>query len=181
MDRGEDPAPVSSRNAPQPSPRYESIGTTPDDLLLFFHHVPYARAPTARRSFSTSTTSTTRGEDAASFVTRWRALDGKIDRERYAAVLAKLEYQAGHAIVWRDAVTNWFHWISGIDDAKGRVGRYPNRVEAESLRLDRFVVEAVTPWETASAGQAIRCPARAGPEPGRRATCAATLRAPACA
>jgi alpha-glucuronidase len=49
-------------------------------------------------------------------------------------------------------------------------------VEAESLRLDRFVVEAVTPWETASAGQAIRCPARAGPEPGRRATCAATLR-----
>jgi hypothetical protein len=38
------------------------------------------------------------------------------------------------------------------------VGRNPNRIEAEAMRLDRFVVDAVTPWETASGGQAIRCP-----------------------
>jgi alpha-glucuronidase len=105
--------------------------------------------------------------EAARFVERWRTLDGLIDRERFTAVLSKLEYQAGHAVVWRDAVTNWFQWISGIPDAKGRVGHYPNRVEAESLTLDRFVLEPVTPWETASAGQAIRCPS------GGR--CAATL------
>jgi len=29
-------------------------------------------------------------------------------KERYQAVLAKLEYQAGHAIVWRDAICSWF-------------------------------------------------------------------------
>jgi len=100
-----------------------------------------------------------RGADEVSaFVERWRALDGLIDRERYATVLAQLQYQAGHAIVWRDAVNNWFRWISGIPDARGRVGRSPNRIEAESMRLERFVVGAVTPWETASGGQAIRCP-----------------------
>jgi alpha-glucuronidase len=104
-------------------------------------------------------------EDAAGFVDRWRGLDGLIDRERYTSVLAKLEYQAGHAIVWRDAVTSWFRWISGIPDARGRVGRYPNRLEAETMRLDRYVIDPVTPWETASGGQAIRCPAD---------TCAAT-------
>jgi alpha-glucuronidase len=39
------------------------------------------------------------------------------------------------------------------------VGRYPYRTEAESMQLDRYAVDAVTPWETASGGQAIRCPA----------------------
>ena len=63
-------------------------------------------------------------------------------------------------LVWRVAVNSWFRWISGIDDRKGRVGRFPNRIEAEAMRLDRFVVEAVTPWETASGGQAEVIPGR---------------------
>ena len=45
-----------------------------------------------------------------------------MDERRYQEVLAQLEYQAGQAEVWRDAVTNWFHRTSGIADAKGRVG-----------------------------------------------------------
>jgi alpha-glucuronidase len=62
-------------------------------------------------------------------------------------------------VVWRDAVNNWFRWISGIPDARGRVGHAPNRIEAEAMRLERFVVGPIVPWETASGGQAIRCPA----------------------
>ena len=50
-------------------------------------------------------------------------------------VLAQLEYQAGQAEVWRDAVANWFLRESGIPDAKGRVGHYPGRFEAESMQL----------------------------------------------
>lgn len=145
---------------PAAAAQYESLATTPDDLLLFFHHVPYSYVlKSGKTVIQHIYDEHYRGaEEAASFVERWRALDGLIDRDRYARVLAKLEYQAGHAVVWRDAVTNWFQWISGIPDAKGRVGHYPNRVEAEALQLDRYVVDAVTPWETASAGQAIRCP-----------------------
>ena len=45
-------------------------------------------------------------------------------------------YQAGQAIVWRDAVSNWFFKASGIPDSKGRVGTYPGRMEAEAARLD---------------------------------------------
>jgi len=148
---------------------YESVETTPDDLLLFFHHLPYTHVLKSGKTVIQHIYDEhyLGAEEAAAFVDRWRALDGLIDRDRYDRVLERLEYQAGHAVVWRDAVTNWFQWISGIPDAKGRVGHYPNRVEAESLTLDRFVLEAVTPWETASAGQAIRCPS------GGR--CAATL------
>jgi len=43
-----------------------------------------------------------------------------------------LEYQAGQAEVWRDAVSNWFWKASGIPDAKGHVGSYPGRIEAEN-------------------------------------------------
>ena len=156
------PAPVAAM--------YESIDTTPDDLLLFMHHVSYVHVLKSGKTVIQHIYDEhyLGAEEAASFVDRWRALDGAIDRERFAAVLAKLEYQAGHAIVWRDAVTTWFRWISGIPDARGRAGRYPNRTEAESMRLDRFVVGGVTPWETASGGQAVRCPAGG--------TCAATMR-----
>ena len=145
---------------PRVAAMFESVERTPDDLLLFMHHVPYTHVlKSGETVIQHIYDEHYRGaEDAAGFVARWRSLDGLIDHERYAAVLARLEYQAGHAVVWRDAVTNWFRWISGIPDVRQRVGRYPNRIEAESMRLDRFVVDAVTPWETASAGQAIRCP-----------------------
>ena len=145
---------------PRVAAMFESLATTPDDLLLFMHHVPYTHVLKSGKTVIQHVYDEHyRGADeAADFVERWRALDGLIDRERYATVLAQLQYQAGHAIVWRDAVNNWFRWISGIPDARGRVGRSPNRIEAESMRLERFVVGAVTPWETASGGQAIRCP-----------------------
>ncbi|MGH9587071.1 MAG: alpha-glucuronidase family glycosyl hydrolase, partial [Acidobacteriaceae bacterium] len=80
-----------------------------------------------------------------------------IDNERYEKVLALQEYQAGHAIVWRDAVNDWFHSMSGIADERGRVGHDPNRVEAESMRLSGYVPVDVTPWETASGSKAVAC------------------------
>jgi alpha-glucuronidase len=61
--------------------------------------------------------------------------------------------------VWRDAINNWFLWLSGIPDAGGRAGRFPGRVEAESMTLERYTNTAVVPWETASAGQATTCAA----------------------
>jgi alpha-glucuronidase len=140
---------------------YESLASTPDELLLFFHHVPYTHVlHSGKTVIQHIYDSHYQGaQDAASFVARWRRLERLIDRERYASVLAKLEYQAGHAIVWRDAINNWFLWLSGIPDANGRAGRFPGRVEAESMTLDRYSNAAVVPWETASAGQATTCAA----------------------
>ena len=70
-------------------------------------------------------------------------------------------------MVWRDAVTTWFQRMSGIPDSRGRARRYPGRIEAESAALDGYIVKSVTPWETASGGQAIECAA---------ARCSATFR-----
>jgi alpha-glucuronidase len=89
-----------------------------------------------------------------------------VDRERYEAVLHRLEYQAGHAIVWRDAIDAWFARESGIADAHGRVGHHAGRVEAEAMTLDGYEAVSVTPWETASEGRAVSC--------ARPAPCTAT-------
>jgi alpha-glucuronidase len=149
---------------------YESIDSCPDELLLFMHHVPYThKLKSGETVIQHIYDSHYRGaEEAAQFVERWRRLETTIDSQRYAAVLDQLEYQSGHAIVWRDAVVDWFLRTSGIRDEKGRAGHHPDRVEAESMRLDGYVVAAVTPWETASGGQAVAC--------RRPASCSASQR-----
>lgn len=144
---------------PQVAAMYESLATCPDNLLLFMHHVPYTY-----RLHSGSTVIQyiydahyTGAEGAAHLVTEWKSLQGHIDNERYEKVLALQQYQAGHAIVWRDAINDYFHALSGIADDKGRVGHHPNRIEAEDMQLDGYVPVAVTPWEDASGGKAVAC------------------------
>jgi alpha-glucuronidase len=74
-------------------------------------------------------------------------------------------------VVWRDAVTEWFQRISGIPDKLGRVGHYPDRIEAESMQADGYSTVEVTPWETASGGKAVVCnrlaPCTLSTKPGR--------------
>jgi len=95
---------------------------------------------------------------------------GKIDDQGYNDVLHRLEYQTGHAIVWRDAICSYFLRLSGIADAKGRAGNFPNRTEAESMALAGYLPVDVTPRENASNGKAIECRETKG--------CSASIRYP---
>jgi alpha-glucuronidase len=138
---------------------YESLATCPDDLLLFMHHVPYKYVlHSGKTVIQYLYDSHYEGAEAVDgYVRDWKSLQGRVDEQRYREVLAQLEYQAGQAEVWRDAVSNWFLRASGIPDAKGRVGKYPGRIEAETARLDGYKEIDVTPWEAASGGRAIEC------------------------
>ena len=150
---------------------YESPETTPDELLLFFHHVPYTyRLHSGKTVLQQIYDSHYEGAARAeNLVRQWSSLKGRIDDERYAAVLARLDYQAGHAVVWRDAVCNWFSRVSGMADAHGRVGHHPDRIEAEAMQLQGYTSIMVTPEENASGGKAIVCEGQARP-------CQATFR-----
>jgi alpha-glucuronidase len=138
---------------------YESLDTTPDELLLFFHHVPYTYVLGSGKTVIQHIYDShyAGAQLAAGFVNQWKTLKGHVDEERYEEVLGRLEFQAGHAIVWRDAVCNWFLGISGIADQYGRVGHYPGRIEAEAMQLEGYVPFDVVPRETASGGKAIEC------------------------
>jgi alpha-glucuronidase len=138
---------------------YESAATTPDDLLLFLHHVPYTfELHDGKTVIQYLYDSHYEGAaQAAQFVDDWESLKGRIDPELYADMLARLQYQAGHAIVWRDAIGQYFLKLSGIPDERGRAGHYPNRLEAEDAQLTGYKVIDVQPWEDASGGKAVTC------------------------
>jgi alpha-glucuronidase len=139
---------------------YESAANTPDELLLFFHHVPYTyKLHSGKTVIQSIYDSHYEGaEQAWQFVNEWESLHGHIDDARYNDVLAQLTYQSGHAIVWRDAINNWFKNISGVPDGQGRVGNHPHRMEAESMELDGYTPIDVIPREGASGGRGVGCP-----------------------
>jgi alpha-glucuronidase len=138
---------------------YESLSTCPDNLLLFFHHVPYThRLHSGETVIQSIYDSHYKGAaQAAEFVREWELLKGKIDPKIFDEMRARLVYQAGHAIVWRDAIVQYFLKLSGIPDEKGRAGHYPGRLEAEDARLTGYRVIDITPWEDASGGKAASC------------------------
>jgi alpha-glucuronidase len=138
---------------------YESRITCPDELLLFFHHVPYThRLHSGKTVIQHIYDSHYEGAaQAAEFVNEWTTLKGRIDGKLFDDVRSRLEYQAGHAIVWRDAIVQYFFKLSGIPDEQGRAGHFPGRLEAEDARLISYKVIDVTPWEDASGGKAVTC------------------------
>ncbi len=138
---------------------YESLETCPDDLLLFFHHVPYThRLRSGKTVIQSLYDSHYEGAEAAEgYPAQWLRLKGLVDDARFTEILAQLEYQAGQAQVWRDAVNNWFLRASGIPDARGRAGHFPGRVEAEAMKAEGYQTVAITPWEAASGGKAVTC------------------------
>jgi len=104
---------------------YESLANCPDDLLLFFHHVPHTHVlrsgKTVVQYFYDSHFEG--AERARAFVDQWKAVEGHIDEERYRDILSRFEFQAGEAMKWRDTISTWIYHLSGIPDQKGRVGQ----------------------------------------------------------
>ena len=151
---------------------YESLATCPDELLLWMHHVPYTyRLKSGKTVIQHIYDTHYQGqEEVEAFAQQWRSLRGLVDEMRYGEVLQRLNYQAGHAQVWRDSINSWFLKTSGIADSQGRAGHYPDRVEAEAMTLTGYTEAAVQPWETASGSKAVVC-LGSGPR-----TCTAMLR-----
>lgn len=147
---------------PQVAQRYESLKTCPDDLLLFMHHVPYTyRLHNGQTVIQAIYSLHYQGaQEAAGLVRQWETLRGLIPPSPYNSTLHMLQYQAGEAIEWRDAITRWFYRLSGIPDAQGRVGHYPDRIPASQMQLDGYTPVDVKIWETASGGRAYLCEAR---------------------
>lgn len=146
---GQYPAEIASQ--------FENIGTTPDELLLWFHHVPYTQRLKSGKTVIQHIYDAhyVGAETAQTFVTQWEDLKGKIDDTQYNDILFRLNFQAGHSIVWRDAIVDFYNNLSGIPDEAKRVGYHPWRVEAENMVLDGYKAYTVNPFEMASNRTAI--------------------------
>ncbi|KAH8197426.1 hypothetical protein TruAng_008403 [Truncatella angustata] len=148
----------SGQYPPEIAAKYEQIKTTPDELLLWFHHVPYTQrlksGKTVIQHFYDAHYAG--AEKVQAFTSQWASLKGLIDEQRFGEVALRLEYQTGHAIVWRDAINDFYRNKSSIPDENGRVGNHQWRIEAEDMDFSGYQVVFVSPFETASNTKAIR-------------------------
>jgi alpha-glucuronidase len=101
---------------------YESPGTCPDELLLFFHHVPYGHVLHSGRTVIQHIYDThfegVEEVEAAREV--WASLATLVEPARHARVAELYEEQLHSAREWRDQINTYFFRKSGVPDERGR-------------------------------------------------------------
>lgn len=112
----------TSQYEPENAARYESLQTCPDELLLFFHHVPYTHVlhsgtTVIQHIYDTHFAGVERVEY---WIERWKELAGEVDEQRFAHISGRLQEQLENSKEWRDIVNTYFFRKSGIADEKGR-------------------------------------------------------------
>ncbi|WP_260615302.1 alpha-glucuronidase [Microbispora sp. KK1-11] len=101
---------------------YESLDRCPDELLLFFHHVPYGHvlhsgSTVVQHIYDTHFAG---AEEAIEARRRWEEAAGLFDPSLHARVKELLDEQVRCAEEWRDQVNAYFFRKSGVPDVRGR-------------------------------------------------------------
>ncbi len=102
---------------------YENVETCPEELLLFFHFIPYDYVLKTGKTLIQHIYDThfEGAQEAEGFLDTWKKLEGQIeDKEAYERVLERLTIQADSAVEWRDRINTYFYRRCGVSDQKGR-------------------------------------------------------------
>lgn len=108
-----------------PSPwreTYESLATCPDELLLFFHHVPYAHVLHSGKTVIQHVYDThfEGVERVEAMIRAWSAVSKLVDPRLSERVAERFAEQLRSATEWRDQVNTYFLRKSGVPDEQGR-------------------------------------------------------------
>ncbi len=101
---------------------YNDPNTCPEELLLFFHHIPYTwKLKTGKTLIQHIYDSHFQGEEEArGLAADWDSLKDAVPEEVYKRVKERLDLQLDNAREWRDQVNSYFYRKCGIPDEKGR-------------------------------------------------------------
>ncbi|WP_242695399.1 alpha-glucuronidase family glycosyl hydrolase [Halomontanus rarus] len=103
--------------------RYESPETCPEELLLFFHHLPWEHeledgTTVVQRLYDNFFAGVEAVEELRE---RWHTLEGEIDERRYRHVAERFDEHVLQAERWRDTIVSFLYDYSGVPDEHGRV------------------------------------------------------------
>jgi len=100
--------------APPVADQFGDLKKTPEQFLLWFHHVPWDyKTSSGRTVWDEMVVRYDRGVDAVRAMrARWDGLQGKIDPRRWEEVRSFLAIQLDEAIWWRDASIAYFQSVS---------------------------------------------------------------------
>ena len=106
---------VSQYNEPLKS-IYNNVETCPDNLILWFHHLPWDYKMKSGRTLWNELCYTFEEgiQEARGFIKTWESVEKYVDPYRYGQVHDKLIRQAKDAIWWRDALMLYFQTFSGM-------------------------------------------------------------------
>ncbi len=120
--------------------RFADLKTCPENLLVWFHHVPWDhRMKSGRIMWDELALHYQRGVDWVRSARKdWQALAGVVDTERHAAIAKKFELQERDAIHWRDACLLYFQTFSKWP--------LPAGVEKPAKTLDEYKAKSLLNW-----------------------------------
>lgn len=101
---------------------YANPQTCPEELLLFFHHMPYTHVLSSGKTIIQHIYDThfQGAEMAEGFLRKLESIREKLPEDAYQRLHQRLTHQMEHSKDWRDIINTYFHRISDIDDEKGR-------------------------------------------------------------
>ncbi len=101
---------------------YNSSDECPDELVLFFHHLPYTHKLHSGKTVIQHIYDThfEGYDEAKGLAAKWETLKGKVDDDIYENVRERFERQLANAREWCDRVNSYFYRKSAIADEKGR-------------------------------------------------------------
>ena len=101
---------------------YNDPEKCPDELVLFFHHLPYTHKLHSGKTVIQHIYDThfEGYAEAQQLAEKWNALKGKVDEDIFENVSERFTRQLSNAREWCDQVNSYFFRKSGIPDEKGR-------------------------------------------------------------
>nr|WP_297705067.1 alpha-glucuronidase [uncultured Butyrivibrio sp.] len=101
---------------------YNDPKTCPEDLLLFFHHIPYTwKLKSGKTLIQYIYDVHFEGyEEARELANSWKAFEGKVPQRTFNCVSHRFELQVNNAHEWCDQVNSYFYRKSGIEDELNR-------------------------------------------------------------
>lgn len=102
---------------------YNDINTCPEELLLFFHHVPYTHVLSSGKTLIQHIYDThfEGVEEVEHMMAAWKALEDRLPEDMFENVWERMERQLVNAKEWRDQVNSYFYRKSGIPDERKRI------------------------------------------------------------
>ena len=116
FDRGRKGSDAISQYAPEVAKQFGAVKKTPEQFLLWFHHLPWTHKVSSGRSlWDELVVRYTRGvESVAAMQGTWENMKAYVDTERFEQVRDYLAIQHDEAQWWRDACIAYFQSINKL-------------------------------------------------------------------
>lgn len=112
--------------------QFSNPETTPEDLLLWFHHLPWDyEMESGRTLWQELVHKYYKGVETVRWMQEeWNSIEGLIDQQRFEFVKALLEIQEKDAVIWRNSCVLYFQTKSGMS--------IPDKYEKPEHTLDYY-------------------------------------------